>query len=107
MSGINEWGGPSRCSDAMARAIGFESVENLFDQGPRLREHLKFGEPMSTASGGAVQPNALRQRWLRAETSSTNRSGRSDESSRTSVSSAAWAKASGRRSAKCKTRVTS
>jgi hypothetical protein len=49
MSGISEWGGPSRCSDALAKAMGFKSVENLFEEGQRLREHLKFGEPMSTA----------------------------------------------------------
>lgn len=49
MSGISEWGGPSRCSDAMAQAMGFKSVENLFEEGQRLCEHLRFAEPMSTA----------------------------------------------------------
>lgn len=45
-SGIIEWSGPSRCTDAMAQAMGFESVTNLFDETPRLLEHLKFREPM-------------------------------------------------------------
>ncbi len=49
MSGINEWGGPSSCSTAMAQAMGFKGVKNLFDEGQRLREHLRFGELMSTA----------------------------------------------------------
>lgn len=54
MSGINEWGGPSRCNDSMARAMGFESVKNLFEETVRVREHLRLGEAMSTSDWARV-----------------------------------------------------
>jgi hypothetical protein len=34
--GLVEWGGPARCTPAMAVALGFASVENFFDERYRL-----------------------------------------------------------------------
>ena len=45
--GLVEWGGPARCTDAMARAMGFESVRDLFEQSDRIRGALDAGEPLS------------------------------------------------------------
>jgi|GEM_PF-1836010 len=46
-AGINDWGGPSRCTNAMAIAMGFAGVEDLFLQGARIGERLRHGEPMA------------------------------------------------------------
>ncbi len=48
-AGLLEWGGPSNCTSAMARAMGFKSVETLFEQSDRLRERLRHSEPLSEA----------------------------------------------------------
>ncbi|MET8774534.1 hypothetical protein ABZV58_05860 [Nocardia sp. NPDC004654] len=45
--GLREWGGPARCTDALAAAMGFRNVEDLFEEGRRLRPLLIDGEPMS------------------------------------------------------------
>ncbi|MFE3189893.1 hypothetical protein ACFXHA_12850 [Nocardia sp. NPDC059240] len=45
--GLNEWGGPARCSDALAVAMDFESVADLYEQGRRLRSALIANEPLS------------------------------------------------------------
>jgi hypothetical protein len=31
--GLVEWGGPAHCTEAMANAMGFASVDNLLDVG--------------------------------------------------------------------------
>jgi hypothetical protein len=46
-SGIVEWGGPARCTDEMAVAIGFASLQELFDDSPRLVRAVDEGEPLS------------------------------------------------------------
>jgi hypothetical protein len=42
-----EWGGPSRPTDLIARAMGFASAEALHLEGARLRAALREGKPMS------------------------------------------------------------
>ena len=34
--GLVEWGGPAHCTEAMARAMGFQSVANLLEEGDRI-----------------------------------------------------------------------
>ncbi|MEU7628604.1 hypothetical protein AB0C34_01275 [Nocardia sp. NPDC049220] len=46
-SGLGEWGGPARCTDALAVVMGFEDVADLFVQARRLRSLLITGEPLS------------------------------------------------------------
>jgi len=45
--GLLEWGGPARCTDRMALAMGFDSVDDLLRQGDRIRRALDNGQPMS------------------------------------------------------------
>ncbi len=45
--GLVEWGGPARCTDAMARAMGFDSVQNLYEQGDRIVGDLDARRPLS------------------------------------------------------------
>lgn len=45
--GLAEWGGPASCTDALAVAMGFQNVTDLFEQGRRLRSALVGGEPLS------------------------------------------------------------
>lgn len=49
LMGLNEWGGPARCTDEMAAAMGFEDCADLKRQGLRLREVVKAGDPLSVA----------------------------------------------------------
>lgn len=44
--GVVEWGGPARCTDEMAIAMGFASVEEIFTHGPVLYEWIKSSSPM-------------------------------------------------------------
>jgi hypothetical protein len=46
-SGMLEWGGPARCTEEMAIALGFESVQDIFDQTDRLRGALASGAPLT------------------------------------------------------------
>lgn len=46
--GILEWGGPARCTDAMAIAIGFRSAADLLAQSDRLAGAVASGEAMSS-----------------------------------------------------------
>lgn len=46
-AGLLEWGGPARCTDDMAVAMGFESVDDLFAEGDRIRQALEKREPLS------------------------------------------------------------
>lgn len=45
--GLVEWGGPARCSDAMAVAMGFADVQDLLRQGDRIVEQLDARLPLS------------------------------------------------------------
>ncbi len=46
-SGLLEWGGPARCTHAMALAMGFAGVDDLFSESDRLRALLRDRSPMS------------------------------------------------------------
>ena len=45
--GIIEWGGPARCTDEMAVAMGFLSVQDLFDSTDRLAHSIESGAPLT------------------------------------------------------------
>lgn len=44
--GVIEWGGPARCTNEMAVAMGFRSVQDLFDETPRLVSAISSGLPL-------------------------------------------------------------
>jgi len=52
IAGIGDWGGPTRCTDAVAQLIGFADVEGLYRDGRGLRERLKFEEPLTARDWG-------------------------------------------------------
>lgn len=45
--GLVEWGGPAHCTEAMAIAMGFQSVEDLFVQADRMIDALEQRRPLS------------------------------------------------------------
>jgi hypothetical protein len=45
--GLVEWGGPARCTEAMAVAIGFDSVADLLATGYRIADDLMKGRPLT------------------------------------------------------------
>lgn len=45
--GLAEWGGPAHCTEAMARAMGFRDVADLFDEGGRIVRDLHARRPLS------------------------------------------------------------
>lgn len=45
--GLVEWGGPARCTEAMAVAIGFDSVADLLATGYRIADDLTKGKPLT------------------------------------------------------------
>jgi hypothetical protein len=45
--GLAEWGGPARCTDALAVAMGFQGLEDLLAEGHRMRRSIRAGEPLS------------------------------------------------------------
>ena len=45
--GLVEWGGPARCTEAMAIAIGFDSVADLLEEGYRIADDLSKGKPLT------------------------------------------------------------
>ena len=45
--GLLEWGGPAHCTDAMAVAMGFASVRDLFDESHRILDDLAAKRPLS------------------------------------------------------------
>jgi hypothetical protein len=53
--GLAEWGGPAYCTDALAVAMGFDSVADLTLQSDRLRQSLRAREPMSRWDWTRVQ----------------------------------------------------
>lgn len=46
-SGLAEWAGAARCTEEMAVAIGFASVEDLFREGERIGNGIKNGIPQT------------------------------------------------------------
>jgi hypothetical protein len=46
-AGLVEWGGPARCTEPLARAMGFTDVEDLFRQSDRLTATLRDAQPLS------------------------------------------------------------
>lgn len=49
-----EWGGPARCGDEMAWAMGFADAADLLDQCRRLRAALNDDAPLGTAEWARV-----------------------------------------------------
>ena len=47
--GVIEWGGPARCTEEMAIAMGFNSVQHLFDSTDRLTNAIADGDALSAA----------------------------------------------------------
>ena len=47
--GVVEWGGPARCTEEMAVAMGFASVQDLFDSTRRLAGAIAAGSALSAA----------------------------------------------------------
>jgi hypothetical protein len=47
--GLGEWGGPTRPTDALARAMGSETIAGLLADTKRVSVQLKAGEPMTAA----------------------------------------------------------
>jgi hypothetical protein len=45
--GLVEWGGPARCTDAMATAMGFTDVQDLFRETNRILPELDSGHELS------------------------------------------------------------
>ena len=45
--GLGEWGGPARCTDELALAMGFADVKDLFAQSDRLVNSLESQSPLS------------------------------------------------------------
>ena len=45
--GLNEWGGPSHCTEEMAIALGFPSVAALFEESDRLIPAIEAGQPLT------------------------------------------------------------
>jgi hypothetical protein len=46
-AGLVEWAGPARCTEALARAMGFTDVEDLFRQSDRLIPALRNAQPLA------------------------------------------------------------
>lgn len=53
-SGLVDWGGPARCTEPMAIAMGFRSVADLFVEAGQMIDALEQGQPLS------------RRNWTRA-----------------------------------------
>ena len=47
--GLDHWGGPAHATDALARVMGFASVENLYRDGDRIAGELRSGAELSAA----------------------------------------------------------
>lgn len=45
--GLNEWGGPARCTEEMAAAMGFASVVDLFSEGDRIGDAIRDHRPLA------------------------------------------------------------
>ncbi len=47
--GLGEWGGPARCTEALAVAMDFESVADLLSSAARISRALVAREPLPRA----------------------------------------------------------
>lgn len=45
--GLVEWGGPAHCTEALANAMGFRSIADLYDEADRLVDDLGARRPLS------------------------------------------------------------
>lgn len=45
--GLNEWGGPARCTEELAVAMGFDSVNNMFSEQRRLIDAIDSASALS------------------------------------------------------------
>ncbi|WP_436533946.1 hypothetical protein [Actinoplanes sp. HUAS TT8] len=45
--GLTEWGGPARCTEALAVAMDFGGIAELFEHVVRLRPLVRAGQPLS------------------------------------------------------------
>jgi hypothetical protein len=45
--GMNEWGGPARCTEELARAMGFPSRAHMYSEFDRLKPSLRNKQPLS------------------------------------------------------------
>jgi hypothetical protein len=45
--GLVEWGGPAHCTEAMAKAMGFGNVANLYTEGDRIVRDLESRRPLT------------------------------------------------------------
>ena len=52
--GLSEWGGPTRCTEEMAIALGFGGVQALHDGARRLRADLEAGRPLTAIDWARV-----------------------------------------------------
>lgn len=44
--GLIEWGGPARCTEEMAVAMGFKSVADLLEEGYRIADDIRAAKPL-------------------------------------------------------------
>jgi hypothetical protein len=44
--GLQQWGGPTRPTDAVARVMGFSNVDRMHEEMEPIRERLKAGQPL-------------------------------------------------------------
>lgn len=45
--GLIDWGGPSVCSEALARAMGFDGLDDLNHESERIAASIRAGKPLS------------------------------------------------------------
>ena len=45
--GLVEWGGPARCTEQMAVALGFDSVADLLEEGYRIADDISNERPLT------------------------------------------------------------
>ena len=45
--GLIDWGGPARCTEALAIALGFDGLEDLEREGHRIAQDIYDGRPVS------------------------------------------------------------
>jgi hypothetical protein len=46
-AGLHEWGGPAKCTEKFALAMGFKSVIDLFDESDDLASSIESEKPLS------------------------------------------------------------
>ena len=46
-AGLIEWGGPARCTEELAVAMGWRDVANLLDRGSELAAEIKAKKPLT------------------------------------------------------------